>query len=331
MPVPACKRPVTAAAPPPLPLAADALRPCCCSPRPTASAAAPKKPCPKNFEPVCAKDGVVYGNACVAEAAGHKVAFACAGRKDCEAACAKAHKPAKPCPLNYEPVCGRNGKVYGNACAAEAERKKIAFACDGRKDCEADCAAAANKGCPCRDGGYGRRARAVCAKSGAVYSSTCLLVRRGACSLMPAGLPVLPAWLLPLPACLMLPPSCALPLQAAQPCLPAIAVAACEGPGTSVADLRLPAASRPRLLPPLPQKCARATKRFSCRGRKDCTDDCKAEAASCACPLNYEPWCGRDGTVHANKCVANCLSTARFACNGDEKACKGRCRRAAGL
>lgn len=191
----------------------------------TTNAAKPSKPCPRDFNPVCAKDGQVYANACVAEAAGQAVDFACGNRPNCEAACAKAHKPAKPCPKNYEPVCARDGKVYANACVAEAERKRVAFACGTRTDCAADCsAAAAAKRCPCRDGGYNRRSSPVCARNGSVYSSTCLLrcaratkcLQGGSRLRMPPDLRALvrPGWHCAREQmCGQLPVGCALPVQ----------------------------------------------------------------------------------------------------------------------
>lgn len=103
--------------------------------------------CPTLYDPVCGCDGKTYSNACVAAGNGvsvlHKGACVdlCTANADCtdshfcqkeEADCNGSGKCApKPngCVAVWDPVCGCDGKTYGNAC--EAHHAGVNIAAEG--------------------------------------------------------------------------------------------------------------------------------------------------------------------------------------------------------
>ncbi|XP_048031957.1 double-headed protease inhibitor, submandibular gland-like [Megalobrama amblycephala] len=107
----------------------------------------PSNACPEIYKPVCGSDGKTYSNECelcvAIRESGTEISIVKEGKCDqfLQPDCKPNPKP-KPefivCTMDYSPVCGSDGKTYGNKCllcaAIEESGTEISIVKEGRCD-----------------------------------------------------------------------------------------------------------------------------------------------------------------------------------------------------
>merc|ERR1712038_996795 len=77
--------------------------------------------CAFNYDPVCGSDGQTYSNECFLDMENCRNRYLEINVAYSGECFSKRSECAEYCPLNYDPVCGSNGKTYSNECALEVE------------------------------------------------------------------------------------------------------------------------------------------------------------------------------------------------------------------
>jgi hypothetical protein len=345
--------------------------------------------CPAEVAPVCGCDGRTYTNDCIANLNGVRVASrgacpaadagvpdsgvrdsgvtACRANGDCATGsycagdgCGTAGAcAARPggCTAEYNPVCGCDGRTYGNACGAASAGVRVA----SRGACVIDAGvidagvidagpAACVTASDCRAGNECVYPSTACARSGVCTSAIACFVALPFCSCTgetyracrpdrptSAGGECAPAVdagtsFCATARCTATTYCC----EAARACIPI--GAACVAP----ADAGTPAcasdrdcaaglsccASTGRCYSPACLACCMprpgaCTANSQCGAREWCAGDGCGTAGTCtpladACPSIYAPVCGCDGRTYSNECVAGA--------SGVRVASRGACR-----
>lgn len=303
--------------------------------------------CDREPDPVCASNGRVFDNECLATCQGSwmSVLFSCSDPDasgqvpaDCAQRCQQALPQVQPllppgcakCQSvkSVVEVCGRSGVVQQHPCLLRCQGDDVRFECGSRTNCAADCLAAKQaedslpRGCKCVD-----ISAPVCAASGLVLPNQCTSLCSGYEPWFECGA--------------LSGRQCSAACRAAyqqylQDTRPADVAAGarmadscrCSGARRSVC-----AASGTVYDSPCRLKCAKAAQRFACGARSAaaCAADCLAAAAAApsVCAAGSRPVCAMNGKVLPSPCALQVAKLAKRWDCGARRDCPKDCLAAA--